>query len=258
MPKMQIMLVEDDRIIASHIKSSLVGMGYDVCCSFASGEEAIDKAGEHHPDLVLMDIELEGEMDGIEAAGQIRAQFNIPVVFLTAFSDKKILDRVKKTEPYGYIIKPFEDRELQSIVEIALYMHSLELKLKTNEERLRQQNDFLNRVVNSLTHPFYVIDANDYSIQLANSAAKAGNRSQKLTCHELTHQRKTPCGGTEHPCPLAEVKKTKKPCAEEHVHYINNEPRDFEVNGFPILDKKGNVVQMIEYSIDITDRKKAE
>ncbi|MFQ6109927.1 MAG: sensor histidine kinase [Candidatus Aminicenantales bacterium] len=136
MTKARIMVVEDDSIIAESIKSTLQSFGYVVPSVVSSGEEALERSEKDSPDLVLMDIVLKGAMDGIEAAHQIRNRFQIPIVFLTAFSDKKILERAKITEPFGYIIKPFEDRELHSIIEIALYKHRMERKLKENEEWL--------------------------------------------------------------------------------------------------------------------------
>ena len=110
MKKKQILVVEDERIVADDIKMSVQRLGYDVCGIAFSGEEATKKAEEMNTDLVLMDIVLEGEMDGIGAASAIRSRFDIPIVYLTAYADKKTLERAKITEPFGYIIKPFEDR----------------------------------------------------------------------------------------------------------------------------------------------------
>jgi CheY-like chemotaxis protein len=125
MEKTQILVVEDDLIIADDIKESLISLGYAVCAIVSSGEEAIEKAEENKPDLVLMDIVLEGKMNGIEAADQIHSRFDIPVVYLTAYADEKTLERAKITEPYGYILKPYEYRELHSATEIALYKHKM-------------------------------------------------------------------------------------------------------------------------------------
>jgi len=136
MKKKQILVVEDERIVAEDIKMSLERLGYAVCGMVFSGEEAIKKAEETHPDLVLMDIVLEGKMDGIEAGAIMGSLFDIPVVYLTAYADKKMLERAKVTKPFGYIIKPFEDRNLHSIIEIALYKHRMEKKLKESEEWL--------------------------------------------------------------------------------------------------------------------------
>ena len=111
MKTIQILVVEDERIVADDIKMSLQRLGYDVSGMTSSGEEAVKKAEEINPDLVLMDIVLEGKMDGVESASIIRYRFDIPVVYLTAYSDKKTLERAKVTEPFGYILKPFKDRD---------------------------------------------------------------------------------------------------------------------------------------------------
>lgn len=109
MTKPQIMVVEDEGIIAIDIRSNLESLGYDVPVIVASGEEAIEEAEKLRPDLVLMDIVLVGDMDGVEAAAQIRARFDIPVVYLTAHADDKTLRRAQDTEPFGYILKPFDE-----------------------------------------------------------------------------------------------------------------------------------------------------
>ena len=137
MAKAQILVVEDENIIAMDIQSRLEFLGYAVPAVAYSGEEAIRKVSEVHPDLVLMDIVLEGKMDGVEAAEQIKVQFDIPVVYLTAYADENTLQRAKITESYGYILKPFEARDLHANIEIALYKHRMERKLKESEEKYR-------------------------------------------------------------------------------------------------------------------------
>ncbi len=127
------------------------------------------------------------------------------------------------------------------------------------EEGFQRQNDFLQTVIESLTHPFYVIDANDYSIIYANSALSAHEEWEGATCYRLTHKSEKPCSGNDHICPLVEVKEKGKPIVAEHIHYNNDGSiRNVEVHGYPIFDKEGNLIQMIEYSLDITKRKKAE
>ncbi len=138
MKKAAILVVEDEAIVAMDIEAVLQDLGYTVVGTAATGEEAIRKAREQHPDLVLMDIRLRGEMDGIEAARQIRAQAAIPIVYLTAFADEEIIARAKLTEPFGYILKPFQARELHSNIEMALYKQAM-------ENRLRESRDSLER-----------------------------------------------------------------------------------------------------------------
>ncbi len=137
MPNSQILVVEDERIVASDIEKRLKRLGYRVLATVASGEEAIEKAHDTEPDLVLMDIVLKGGMDGISAADKIHALFNIPVIYLTAYADPDTLARVKKSEPYGYLIKPFEERELIAAIEIALERHRNVSKLKDKEKHFR-------------------------------------------------------------------------------------------------------------------------
>jgi len=134
MGKSRILVVEDERITAEDIKEGLKNLGYEVPAVVHSGEDAVKKAGELQPNLILMDIKLEGEMDGIEAAGQIKKHFDIPVIYLTAYSDENTVERARKTEPSGYVIKepsgfvhkPFKESELQSVIELTLYRHEME------------------------------------------------------------------------------------------------------------------------------------
>jgi len=140
---------------------------------------------------------------------------------------------------------------------VALFINITE---RVRSERLiADQKELLENTLESLAYPFYVINAQDYSLILANSVAKQLSESDASTCHALTHQRETPCDGAEHTCPLMEVKKTGKPVRVEHLHLgANGEKSFFEVYGYPIFDADGDIVQMIEYSLDITERKIAE
>jgi PAS domain S-box-containing protein len=136
-PKARILVVEDDKIIAMEIKDRLENFGYEVPAIVFTGEQAISAAGELLPNLVLMDIHLKGSMDGIEVADRIHSLLDIPVIYLTAYADESTLQRAKITEPYGYIVKPLEERELHSTIEITLYKHQIERKLKESEENYR-------------------------------------------------------------------------------------------------------------------------
>ena len=136
MAKAQILVVEDESIVAKDIQHRLSALGYHIPAVASSGEEALKKAEETRPDLVLMDIRLKGAMDGVAAASELRRRFNIPVVYLTAYADTHTLQRAKITEPFGYILKPFEERELYTCIEVALYKHQMELNLKESEQWL--------------------------------------------------------------------------------------------------------------------------
>ena len=125
----RILVVEDEQIVAMNLREKLQSMGYTVPALAASGEEAVTLVDELRPDLVLMDIHLDGDMDGVEAAQLIRNRLRIPVVYLTAYSTQEIIERAKVTEPFGYILKPYIVRELQVIIEMALYRSQIESKL---------------------------------------------------------------------------------------------------------------------------------
>jgi PAS domain S-box-containing protein len=131
-------------------------------------------------------------------------------------------------------------------------------ELKQAEEKIRKQSRFLTSIIDALPHPFYVIDAETYEIKLANYAAYQGELPECPTCHELSHKSDSPCSSSDHPCPLEKVKQTGQPVTQEHRHCDpTGGCRDVEVHGFPIFDEKGKLVQMIEYCIDISERKQA-
>ncbi|MCP5118183.1 MAG: response regulator, partial [bacterium] len=136
MKKPKILVVEDEKVVATDIEESLQKLGYTVVAGAASGIGAIRKAVETDPDLVLMDIKLKGDIDGVDAAGELHDRLGIPVVFLTAYADGEILDRAKRTSPSGYVLKPFDERALRSAVEIALHQHPKEQRLVESERRL--------------------------------------------------------------------------------------------------------------------------
>ncbi len=133
----RILIVEDELIVAENLKYSLKGMGYQVIDIVTRGETAIERSRELKPDLVLMDIMLKGEMTGIDAAEYIFKDLEIPVVFLSAYADDDTVSRAKITEPFGYIVKPYLDRDLHSTVEIAIYKHKMEMELRRSEEKYR-------------------------------------------------------------------------------------------------------------------------
>ncbi|MDD5142000.1 PAS domain S-box protein [Methanoregula sp.] len=137
MTETKILIVEDEAVTGMDIRKSLVEMGYSVVAVATTGELAIRKAAELHPDLILMDILLGGKMNGIEAADKIRRHCHIPVVYVTAYSDDSFLAKAKLTEPFGYILKPFRELELKTTIEMALYKNAMEHALRISEETTR-------------------------------------------------------------------------------------------------------------------------
>jgi CheY-like chemotaxis protein len=126
MPGENIFIVEDERIVAEDLKRMLERLGYKVVGSASSGDEAIEKMKATPPHLVLMDIRIQGALDGIDVAEHVVTEFDIPVIYLTAYADETTVDRAKGTLPSGYILKPFEERSLKTIVELALYKHNMD------------------------------------------------------------------------------------------------------------------------------------
>jgi len=137
-PKVRILIVEDERIIAADLEENLKDMGYEVCGITGFGEEALELAAEHRPDLVLMDIKLQGAMDGIETAAEMKARFQLPVVYLTAFSNGEILSRAEVAEPFGFLVKPFQPGELRATIHMACYKAGMEKELREAYAKLKQ------------------------------------------------------------------------------------------------------------------------
>jgi diguanylate cyclase (GGDEF)-like protein/PAS domain S-box-containing protein len=131
-----LLVVEDEVLVARDIKARLTRMGYNVLDTARKGQEAIDKAISLLPDLILMDIHLHDDIDGIEAAIEIRKHIEVPIIFCTAYSNQETLDRAKISAPYGYVLKPFDNRELEINIEIALYKHKTEIDLSNTRRRL--------------------------------------------------------------------------------------------------------------------------
>lgn len=247
----QILVVEDEIIVAEDIRRSLQNMGYNIPVTVSKGEDAIKTAGENNPDLVLMDIVIEGKMDGIQTAEQIRSRYNIPVVYLTAYSDIKTLERAKITEPFGYIIKPFKERELNINIEIALYKHRMEKKLKESKEwfitTLKSISDaviatdpsgcvkFMNPVAQSMT---------GWALE------EAYGKPLKDIFNIMTEKtrRKVSAGGEG-----TDIAVNLTVLINRHKNKI-----PVEVGSDPIRDDKENIIGIVTVFRDITERKKTE
>lgn len=133
MTKTQILIVEDELIVAEDLRLTLDNLGYDVIAIASTGEEAIGIAELRNPDLILMDIQLRGTIDGITTAERIHARKDIPIIYVTAYADDTLLCRAKQTTPFGYIVKPFNDREIYSNIEIGLFRHRMENEIKKRD-----------------------------------------------------------------------------------------------------------------------------
>ena len=136
MSKTRILVVEDESIVAKDIQKSLEKLGYEVPATASSAASAYEKLEQINPDLVFLDIKLKGEEDGIHIAEHIKEKYNIPVIFLTSYVDQETLDRAKVTEPYGYIVKPFNESDLKTTVEMALFKFSRDREVRESQQRL--------------------------------------------------------------------------------------------------------------------------
>lgn len=160
--KTKILIVEDEAIVAKDISVCLEKIGYEVLASFSKGEKALTYLEENTPDLVLMDIMLAGNISGIDASARIKKDYDIPVVFLTAYADEKTIERAKITEPYGYVIKPFKEIDLRTSIEMALY------KFKKEKEKFAgvESSSFKNSPINS---EYIYVKSNSKLVKVQNS-----------------------------------------------------------------------------------------
>lgn len=164
MSKINVLVVEDESIVSKDIQHSLKKLGYNVVGASATAERAIEMAKTENPDVVLMDIMLKGELNGIEAAEEIRKSCAVPVIFLTAYADESTLSKAKITEPYGYILKPFKEIDLHTTIEMAIYKHG-------KEQEIVKQRDLLfslveNREANQKGYVF--VKSNSKLVKLKN------------------------------------------------------------------------------------------
>ncbi|MBF0564168.1 MAG: response regulator [Nitrospirae bacterium] len=258
MLKTQILVVEDEIIIAKDIQRSLENLGYDVTAAVASGEEALKKILVKKPDLVLMDIMLQGEIDGIETANEIRSEYDIPVIYLSAYADEKMLERAKISEPFGYMLKPFEDRELLTNIEMALYKHKLERRLRENEE-------WLSTTLNSIGDAVVATDVN-LCINFMNPVAR------QFTGWQLNDARGKHLREVfnvvdawkidlleDHSTLFATFHRTNK-IELRGLELISLNGQAMLINGCiaPIKDYKGNITGVVLAFQNITERKLAE
>ncbi len=152
------MIVEDEAIVAEEIKTNLEGMGYSVTAIVKTGESAIEKAEIHRPNAILMDIRLEGQIDGIEAAEHIRSLLGIPVIFLTAHADEERLDRAKLTLPFGYLVKPIQDQNLKITIEMALYTAKIDTERKQAEAALLESEELHRITIGNISDAVFITD----------------------------------------------------------------------------------------------------
>lgn len=250
--KIDILIVEDEGIVARDLQRRLEKYGYSVMAIVPSGRAALIKTEKFKPDLVLMDIVLRGKMDGIETAEKIHEQFNIPVIYVSAYVDKKKIKRARITEPYGMIIKPFEDIQLQAIIDMALYRHKMEKKLKESEEQYR---DLVEKSGVGI-----LIDDIDGKItysnnRLAEMFGYSHNEMKKLTIQSLIHQDDLDRVMAYH---KIRYRGGKAPLRFEFKGIRKNKKEIFLEVSMAMIKRDNQNIGTRSYFIDITERKIAE
>ncbi|UCB47476.1 MAG: PAS domain S-box protein [Spirochaetota bacterium] len=251
------MIAEDESNVAIEIKNRTLNMGYSVSAVVTSGKEAIKRAKESIPDLILMDVKLKGKMDGVEAAEHIHKQFNIPVVYLADYEDNETLKKAKITEPFGYILKPFEERELHAAIELALYRYNMVMRLKESEH-------WLSTIFKSIADAVIVINKKG-NITFMNPASESltGWNKQEALGRNLPEVFNIIY---EHTCESDESSLLKPIEEGAHINLVDRMmlldkkgkeiPIDFRAS--PIQDKNENISGSVLVFRDITGRKLAE
>jgi PAS domain S-box-containing protein len=254
--KPKVLVVEDERIVALDIKGQLVDLGYQVPAIASWGEEAIRQAEETRPNLILMDIRLKGEMDGIEVAQHIRTHLDIPVIYLTAYADEDTLQRAKVTESYGYLLKPFEERDLRSAIEMALYKHEMECKL-------RESKQWLAATLNSIGDAVIATDSQGY-IKFMNPIAQAltGWTEEQALGSDLGQVFHIISGETraKYESPVERVlAEGSIVLLDENTLLVTREGKEIPIDdsAAPIIDRRGTVTGVVVVFRDVTERVRA-
>lgn len=255
----RILIVEDESIVARDIQKMLLGLNYAVVNIVSSGEAAIQAALDLRPDLVLMDIGLKGDIDGIETATRIRAHGDVPVIYLTAYSNATILERAKITEPFGYILKPFEERDLHITIEMALHKHSLEKKLKQHERLL---DAMLQTMVDGM-----VMVAPSGEINYANRAAASileqsiaeilGKYYDSLEWGQIQESGE-PLAKEQMPLSIALHAQREVRGWEHGITCRDGRVKWVSINAAPLYDDAGQLSGAIASFRDVTERKQAQ
>ena len=257
MKKTKILVVEDERVVAEDIQRSISAIGYIASGVVASGKEALEQVKKNPPDLVLMDIVLRGEMNGIETAEEIRSLYNIPVVYLTAYADDNTLNKAKVTEPFGYILKPFNDRELHSTIEMALYKHTM-------EKRLRESETWFSTTLKSIGEGVITTDKKGHVTFMNSVAQKLTGWShgeavgKQLKDVFITVRDET---GKSIKSPVSRILREGNiiDLLDHPVLIARNGHRiPIDESGAPIRGDRGDIIGVVIIFKDITDRKRAE
>jgi len=253
-PSARILVVEDQAVVARDLQTRLTRLGYTVVDTTARGDSAIVLAAQHSPDLVLMDICLQGEMDGIAAADVIRMRYHLPVVYLTAHADDVTVDRARVTEPFGYILKPFDERELRTVIEMALYKHQAE---KTNARHMRE----LDMLYATSPTGLFQFDADLRFVRVNAWTAAINELSIEAHIGRTVGEVLDPEVASQVERLLRQVLQSGEPLLEIEVHgpsTVKGEAYDWLVSYYPVRTADGEIVGVHGVVVDITERKLTE
>jgi signal transduction histidine kinase/DNA-binding response OmpR family regulator len=272
----EILVVDDDSAVRQVLENVLTSRGYCVDMAGDSADAAQLISCKAY-DAVFLDIVMPGE-SGLDFLQKLKSlQPDTPAIMITGMPNVETAAKALRLGAYDYIAKPVDHSALLNAAHRAVetkrlkdekrrletenldYQRGLESLVEERTQKHRLQKEFLETILESLSHPFYVVDAEDYTISIANSAANFGPITEASTCYALTHRAEAPCKLQEQPCVLEKVKATGRPCMAEHFHFDQEgNPRIFEVHGNPIFDESGRLVRVIFYSLDISEQRRLE
>lgn len=257
MEKKKIFVVEDESIVSLEIQSRLKSLGYIVSGSASSGDEAIRKIIDLKPDLILMDVQIKGEMDGIETASEVKKIYDVPIIFLTAYADPATIQRAKITDPFGYIVKPFEERELQINIEIALYKDH-------TQKLLREKDKWLSTILKSIGDAVIATDRSG-KVKFMNRIAEhlTGYSKEEAINNHLDTIFKIRNEITKEPVnnPVKKVLETGEIVGlANHTELISKDGVVLPIadSGAPILDDNDNIQGVVMVFQDMSYYKKTE
>ncbi|WP_052309870.1 response regulator [Methanocella arvoryzae] len=254
--KEKVLVVEDEAIVQLDIKNRLINLGYDIVGTIAYGEEAVKKVSTDSPDIVLMDIGLKGKIDGIEAAKQIKAIHNIPIIYMTANSDYTTLQKSKITGPFGYILKPFDEREMRTTIEMALYKHKMDAELNEARHLLETTLNSISDAVVSTNSDLLITYINPAVETMTGwTAAEAAGKNIHEVIHVLDSET-----GREVECPAAEVLETGTTCTSKGMMTLvgrngNRCPVDCTLS--PIFGEHGKIDGVVFVFRDVSEKLEA-
>ncbi|HVP96774.1 PAS domain S-box protein [Methanoregula sp.] len=247
----RILIVEDERIVAEDLRLTLIQLGYEIAGSTGTGEEAVRLAREASPDLILMDIYLAGKINGITATEEIRKFSPVPVVYLTAFADTAIMEKARVTQPYGYILKPYQERELNTVIEISLYKYQIDRQLRESEEKYRC-------IVETANEGIWGIDAEGKTTLVNRQMATLiGHSPDEITGHriiEFIFPGDLPIFSRE----LEEQRSGKPGSYDLRMLHRDGTVRWMHISATPVYDEKGAFSGSFSMFTDIHDRVTAQ